>query len=95
MVAGPRISGVTGTHRIRRMTVDFTASSQRRLGRLLAVAAVWTTFVWVNRLVNLGYDDRELGFLVVHFVIAGISLGIAAALGWWAWRLLRRPTGDG
>jgi len=77
------------------MIVNVPPQAQRRLGRLLAVAAVWTTFVWVNRLVNLGYDDRELSFLVVHFVIAGISLGIAAALGWWAWRLLRRPTGDG
>jgi hypothetical protein len=71
------------------VTAPRTSPNLRPLAWLLLVAFGWTTFVWINRLVNLGYDDRDMAFLVVHFVVAGISLAIGAALGWWGWKLLR------
>jgi hypothetical protein len=56
----------------------------------MLLAAAWTAFVWLNRIVNLVGDDRSAGFLVVHYLIAAVSLGIAAALGWYGWGLLRQ-----
>ena len=53
------------------------------------VAAAWTVFVWVNRLVNLAGDDRSAAFIAVHAVLALISLALAVPVGVVGWRLAR------
>ncbi len=53
------------------------------------VAAAWTVFVWVNRLVNLAGDDRSTAFIAVHAVLALISLALAVPVGVVGWRLAR------
>lgn len=62
----------------------------RRVGWFLIVAALWTAFVWINRVVNLIGDDRSAAFIAVHLVLAVISLGFAVPLAWIGWRLARR-----
>ncbi len=56
---------------------------------MLVVAAAWTIFVWVNRLVNLRADDRSAAFIAVHIGLAIISLGAGRARGRVGWRLAR------
>lgn len=68
-------------HRLR------SSPMQRRRGLFILAAAGWTAFVWLNRIRNLASDDRSLGFLVVHYVIAGVSLAFAAGLGVIGWRM--------
>ena len=53
------------------------------------MAAAWTAFVWVNRLVNLAGDDRSARFIAVHVVIAVISLALAVPVSMAGWRLRR------
>jgi hypothetical protein len=67
--------------------------SLRRVAWVMLFAAAWSVFVWGNRILILLRDDRSLGFLVVHYVIAAISLGFAAALAWYGRVLLRRARG--
>ncbi len=69
---------------------EVSDSLLRRVAWVMLLAAAWTAFVWINRILILLRDDRSLGFLVVHYVIAAISLGFAAALAWYGWRLRRR-----
>jgi hypothetical protein len=68
-------------------------ASLRRVAWVMLFAAAWTAFVWGNRILILLRDDRSIGFLVVHYVIAAVSLGFAAALAWYGWILLRRARG--
>jgi hypothetical protein len=53
------------------------------------VAAAWTAFVWVNRLVNLAADERSTAFIVVHAVLAVVSLALAVPVALVGWRLAR------
>ena len=50
--------------------------------RVLLAAAAWTVFVWGNRILNILRDDedRSTGFIVVHVVLALISVGFAVAI---------------
>jgi len=61
---------------------------------LLRAAAVWTVFVWAIFLRNLlfGDTDRELGFKIVHSVLAVVSLGFAGAI--WAVAARNRRRAD-
>ena len=57
---------------------------------LLLVAAAWTAFVWIGRVVIMaGDDDHSTGFLVVHGGLAAVSLALAVPVGVIGWRLLR------
>ena len=51
--------------------------------RVLLAAAVWTLYVWGNRVVNLvrNDDDRSAAFIVVHVVLAVVSVAFAVAIG--------------
>ena len=54
---------------------------------LLRAFAVWTVYVWVTRMWNIWRDDeREIGFKVVHTVLAGVSIAFAGA----AWIVVQR-----
>ncbi|MGD2050922.1 MAG: hypothetical protein PVI35_00480 [Acidimicrobiia bacterium] len=64
--------------------------SLRRAAWVMLFAAAWSAFVWGNRVLILLRDDRSLGFLVVHYVIAAISLAVAVALAWYGWMLRHR-----
>lgn len=67
--------------------------SRRAAGFLLGVSA-WTTFIWVTLIRNVSRDTvHGTGFKVVHYVLAAISLGLAAGtahVGWRAWRASAR-----
>ena len=49
--------------------------------RILLAAAAWTLYVWISRVVILAGQDESAGFKVVHFVLAGISVAFAVAIG--------------
>ena len=55
---------------------------------LLAVGALaaWSVAVWVVRDVRILFADHEIGFKVVHTVLAVVSIALAAL----AWREARR-----
>jgi hypothetical protein len=59
--------------------------------RVLLAAAAWTLYVWISRVVILAGQDESLGFKVVHFVLAGVSIAFAVAIGRIGWRY-RRPS---
>ena len=48
---------------------------------MLLAAAAWTAYVWVTRMWNIVHDPaHDLGFKVVHGVLAVVSVAFAAAL---------------
>jgi len=61
----------------------------RRAADLVIAAGAWTALVWVVRFSNMLGEDHGAGFLLVHGVIAGISLAFAAALLVIGWRARR------
>ncbi len=46
---------------------------------ILDVAAYWTVAVWVVRAVQISLGDHSVGFIVVHVLLAVVSI----ALAWW------------
>jgi hypothetical protein len=64
----------------------------RRLGQATVVAvgalAAWTIAVWVVRGIGILAADHDLGFKVVHTVLAVVSIVLAVL----AWRETRRET---
>jgi hypothetical protein len=50
--------------------------------RVLLAMAAWTVFVWGTRINNIlrNDDDRSTGFIVVHVVLAVISVAFAVAI---------------
>jgi hypothetical protein len=50
--------------------------------RILFAMAAWTVFVWGNRIANIlrDDDDRSTGFIVVHVVLAAVSVAFAIAI---------------
>ncbi len=51
----------------------------RRAAVLLVVLAVWTTALWIVRAVDIAaFGDWGIGFVVVHTVLAVVSIGLAA-----------------
>jgi hypothetical protein len=54
----------------------------RARANLLLAAAAWTLWVWATRMWNIANDPaHDLGFKVVHGVLAAVSVGFAVALG--------------
>ena len=71
----------------------------RRAAGVVIAAAVWTVFIWGFRLWNMLGEGHSLGFVVVHGMIAAISVAFAGALFAIGWRSRRveeraRPVGD-
>jgi hypothetical protein len=68
--------------------------------RVLLAAAAWTVFVWGNRILNILRDDedRSTGFVVVHVVLALVSIAFAVAIARIALRArrtaVRGPAGE-
>jgi Na+/melibiose symporter-like transporter len=44
------------------------------------VAAVWTVFVWAVFIKNLFGADHDTSFIIVHLMLAVISIGFAFAI---------------
>lgn len=57
------------------------ASRRAVAGSVRALAAV-TVVVWAWRAVDIALGDWSVGFVVVHLVLAGVSIGLSV----WAWR---------
>ena len=72
------------------LAVAVVVTLWRRLPQasLLAVGALaaWSVAVWVVRAVRILFADHEVGFKVVHTVLAVVSIALAAL----AWREARR-----
>lgn len=49
--------------------------------RILLAAAAWTLYVWISRVVILAGQEESAAFKVVHFLLAGISIAFALAIG--------------
>ena len=59
----------------------------RRDALVLRAFAVWTVFIWANRVWNLlGEDDRSAGFKLVHIVLAAVSVAFAVV----TWGIVRK-----
>ena len=53
--------------------------------RVLQVLAAWSAVVWLVRGVAIALADHDLGFVVVHLVLALVSIGLAVQ----TWRVAR------
>lgn len=59
----------------------------RRDALVLRAFAVWTVFIWANRVWNLlGEDDRSAGFKLVHILLAAVSVAFAVV----TWGIVRK-----
>ena len=59
----------------------------RRDSLILRGTAIWTVFVWIVFVKNILPDHtKTVGFKVVHFTLAVISVALAAAI----WRVASR-----
>lgn len=56
----------------------------------LRAFAVWTLFVWITRIKNVFDQGRGAGFVVVHLVLALVS--VAFAVGTFA--IVRKERGE-
>jgi hypothetical protein len=64
--------------------------SIRARANVLLAAAGWTYYVWLTRIWNILRDPaHDLGFKVVHTVLAVVSLGFAVAITVIALRMRR------
>ena len=73
----------------------------RRASWLLIAFAVWSWIIWVTLIKNINNDPRAwngnspTGFLMVHVVLAIVSLVMGTAIGWLGWKGLKAsPKGD-
>lgn len=46
---------------------------------MLRAFAIWTLWVWGTRVWNVFDDDNSAGFVVVHLVLALVSVGFGVA----------------
>lgn len=72
-------------------TVPVRAATQRRRGWVLLAIAAWNVWLWGTRIRNLVADagDFSVAFNLVHAVLYGVSLLLAAVLAVLGWRMLR------
>ena len=67
----------------------------RRASWLLIAFAIWSWIIWVTLIKNINADPRAwhgnspTGFLMVHVVLAIVSLVMGTAIGWLGWKGLR------
>jgi len=55
-------------------------TTPRRFRARIAPLAVWTVLVWAVRATGIALGDHEAAFIVVHLVLAVVSIGLAAAV---------------
>ena len=68
------------------IVVLIRGSVDRARERVVTGVAVLTIGVWVVRGADIAFGgDHAAGFIVVHVVLASVSIGLAA----WAWRVVR------
>jgi hypothetical protein len=64
--------------------------SKRAAWVLIALCA-WTLYVWISRIVIMaGQSGNSAGFVVVHTILAVISIAFGVAAGSIGYRALRR-----
>ena len=67
----------------------------RRASWLLIAFAIWSWIIWVTLIKNINDDPRAwngnspTGFLMVHVVLAIVSLVMGTAIGWLGWKGLK------
>jgi hypothetical protein len=67
----------------------------RRASWLLIAFAIWSWIIWVVLIKNINADPRAwngnspTGFLMVHVVLAIISITMGTAIGWLGWKGLK------
>ena len=65
----------------------------RNRANLLLAAAAWTLYVWVTRMWNIAGDpSHDLGFKLVHGLLALVSVAFAIALAVVGLRMRREAT---
>jgi hypothetical protein len=63
----------------------------RRAAWFLIALGAWTLYVWITRIVIIaGQADNSAGFVVVHTILAVISIAFGLGAGWLGWKALRR-----
>jgi hypothetical protein len=60
-----------------------------RAAWLLIALCAWTLYVWITRIVIIAGQDNSAGFVVVHVILAVISIAFGLAAGWIGWKALR------
>jgi len=69
--------------------------STRGRAAVLLAASAWTLYVWVTRIWNIAGDpDHDLGFKVVHSILAVFSVAFAIALGLIGLRMRREASAE-
>jgi len=69
--------------------------STRGRAAVLLAASAWTLYVWVTRIWNIAGDPaHDLGFKVVHSILAVISVAFAIALGLIGLRMRREARAE-
>jgi hypothetical protein len=82
VIAG--VAVLVTTWRLRRAQ---TTGSDSVIRMVVGIAATWTTVVWIIRALAIAIGDHDMAFIVVHLVLAVVSIGLAA----WALVTVRRP----
>ena len=61
----------------------------RRAAWVLIALCAWTLWVWITRMFNMAGQDESTGFVVVHGILALVSIAFGLAAGWIGYRGLR------
>lgn len=61
----------------------------RRWAWVLLASSAWTLYVWLTRGYNIARSNNTTSFKVAHYVLAGISIAFAVAVGAIGMRLLK------
>lgn len=62
----------------------------RAQANILRAFSLWTVFVWGTRIKNVFDADRGWGFIIVHVILALISVAFAVA----TWTIVTRNRGS-
>jgi hypothetical protein len=53
----------------------------RRTAWVLIAAGAWSLYVWISRVAIMSGQNTSVGFKVVHYLLAVISIGFGVAVG--------------
>ena len=57
---------------------------------MLIALCAWTLYVWITRIWIMAGQHQSAGFLVVHTVLAIISIAFGLGAGWLGWQRLKQ-----